>query len=102
MPGLARNVEKLWKYSAKPGDLAARLQSSHDHFGFRLGTEQVLMQLLLGGRHFVQQALELGELANQLQDRRHVGRCRRLNVQAGHGSLPTSIRTSGMVPCIIK
>jgi hypothetical protein len=82
-------------------DFAARLQPPHDHFGPRGRPEQPLMKLLLGRGDLVQQALEFGQLTNQLQDHRHVRRRGRLNVKGGHGVLSATSKAS-MVPCIIK
>ena len=62
----------MWKNSAKPAT-SSPIARDHD-LGAGPRAEQLLVQLLLGGLHFVEQALELGELADQLQDDGHVGR----------------------------
>src|SRR6185436_2949500 len=72
------------------GDLVAHARD-HD-LGAGPQAEQLLPELFLGRLDFIQQSLELGELANQLQDDGSVGRGRRLDPD----------RHARMLACIVK
>jgi hypothetical protein len=77
---------------------------NHD-LGARVRAEQLLTQLLFGRLHFVEQPLELGELADQLQDDGSVGRYRRPDPD-GHGARHVApwagASASGIIACIVN
>ena len=100
MPGLARKVEKLWKNSAKPATSSPMRAITTSAAG--RGPNSCSRSCSSVAVHFVEQALELGQLADQLQDDGRVGRRRRLDPDR-HDALPEARSASaGIIACIVK
>ena len=72
MPGRPRNVEKLWKKSAKP-TASPSSASAISTSAYGRGPEEVVGELVGVEHHLVGEVLVLGERADELDDRVEVG-----------------------------
>ena len=72
---------------------------SQEDFRRRLRAEEVLFEQGFVGDDLVGEALELGQLADEREDERHVARCGGAEVEFGGGRRSHDGKGSGRVRC---